>query len=570
MPQIRTYEAPQGLGLNPTETGIEATAQAGNRIGRFYNQAASATQEVGNEAARGFSSAIKDAGDVAVQYAEHREISHGAAAFAELNDGLTQAWNDTAKSANPNDPTVAAKFRQDTLEPALDKYRESFLTEGGQKFAEQHIDSLRNHMFEKTSADMSSLAADAVSVNVRQTANSLSNTAVNDPSSVPHLLDSADSMIGGMVDSSPNLKGEPAAKARMELTQKMKENIVKSGAIGAIQKSADPEATAAEWSAKYPDYINGDEIKMLAGNARQQIRAARIDQAYSDTIEKKAAQQKSDATEVGYLQSLYSDDPKQQGQVSTKTIVNDPNLTRESKERMIGVVNREFKPETDAKISAQSSTALFRAMSDPNADTDKVRASIIAARGKDPGEAGSINKSDFTDLMKNLEDVKTPQGAALAQDRTDFFKRYAGAIDPSLSDAQSPNFGHFSALGSQKMYDAEKSARRMEDNLRKAGQDPHSLYDPSSPNFFGKPANIMKYRATMQDSAAYQASISAAPSAAPPANTNLTGPDKTITGVTVEDAPAFKPPANWQYSASRGQYRDPDGKLYDKSGKLVK
>lgn len=527
MPQIRTYEAPQGLGLNPTETGIEATAQAGNRIGRFFNQAASATQEVGNEAARGYSSAIKDAGDVAVQYEDHRQISHGAATYAQVNDVLTQKWNDTAKNADPNDPTVAQSFRENVLEPTLDKFREGFTTENSQKWAESHIDSLRNHMFEKTSADMSSLAADAVSVNVRQTANSLSNTAVNDPSSVPHLLDSADSMIGGMVDSSPNLKGEPAAKARMELTQKMKENIVKSGAIGAIQKSADPEATAAEWSAKYPDYINGDEIKMLAGNARQQIRAARIDQAYSDTIEKKAVQQKSDATEVGYLQSLYSDDPKQQGQVSTKAIVNDPNLTRESKERMIGVVNREFKPETDAKISAQSSTALFRAMSDPNADTDKVRASIIAARGKDPGEAGSINKSDFTDLMKNLEDVKTPQGAALAQDRTEFFKRYAGTIDGTLAQS-----GIHSALGEQKMYGAEKDARRMEADLKTRGQDPHSLYDPSSPNFFGKPSNLQKYQVSMQEGMNYANGIGSGKPA------NPSGQGETVTGIDVKNAPA--------------------------------
>jgi hypothetical protein len=270
MPQIKQFEAP-ALGLQPTEIGVEATAQAANRIGRFYNQVAGAKKEVGDEAARGFSSAIKDAGQVAVEYAEHKEISHGAATFAQLNDNLTNVWNDTAKKADPNDPTVAEKFNEGVLEPALEQYRKGFLTEGGQKFAEARIEALRNHMFTKTAADMSSLAADAVSVNMKQTANSLSNTAMQDPSSVPHLLDSTDALVGGMVDSSPNIKGTAASKAKLELTQKMKESIVKAGVIGTIDKTG----TIPKWAYedRFSGYIDGAEIKQFEKYAQAQQRA---------------------------------------------------------------------------------------------------------------------------------------------------------------------------------------------------------------------------------------------------------------------------------------------------------
>jgi hypothetical protein len=33
---------------------------------------------------------------------------------------------------------------------------------------------------------------------------------------------------------------------------------------------------------------------------------------------------------------------------------------------------------------------------------------------------------------------------------------------------------------------------------------------------------------------------------------------------------SFSPPSNWQYSPSRGMYRDPAGNLYDKSGQPVR
>ncbi len=577
MPNIRTYESPV-TAFRPSETGVEATAQAGRLAGRFFNQAAAsedqvasstrslgaATQRLGSEtgqlgsetAAAGafegrmYGSAIQAAGDQAVAYVTHREISQGAAAFATLNDNLTQSWNDTAKSADPNDPTVAQKFREQTLEPALEKYRESFLTDGGQKFAESHIDALRNHMFEKTASDMSSLASDAVAVNVRTTANRLSNTAMSDPSSVPHLLDSSDSLVGGMVDSSPNLKGTTAAKARTALTEKMKENVVKSGAVGAIMKAADPEAEAQKWGEQYPQYINGADLKALSANARSQIHARHADATYQRVLQNQEQQQRSDATETGYLQKLYSDNPDQQKQVSATAIVNDPNLTRTSKERMVNLVNREFKPETSARVSAATSVSLMRAMRDPNADPQEINKMIFDARTKDPGTPGSLTKDDFNDLQKQFVDLKTPQGAALAQDRNEFFKRYAGSIDATLAQQ-----GIHSALGEQKMYLAEKDARRQEDQLQRAGQDPHSLYDPASPNFFGNPKNLMKYQVSMKDADIYGRSVGTG-------SMNLTGPDKAITGTEVIDIPAGMSPvvAMKQYKSGT-RIRLPDGRM---------
>ena len=270
MPNIQGYNAPAGLGLQPTETGIDAVNQTARRIGAFYNQQAEAKGRTIGLEGRELSTDIKEAGEAAVDYEDHQQISHGAATAAQMTEQLTSQWNDIAKNADPNDPTVAAKFQQDTLEPALQKFREGFWTEKSQNWAESHIDLLRQHMFEKTSADMSTLAAKAVTENARTLSNSLTNTAVMDPSSVPSLLKGLDNSISGLVDSSPNLKGTAAATAKTQLTEKIREDIVKAGAFGSIQRSTDPEAAAARWTQQYPEYINGQEALQLAKAAKSQ------------------------------------------------------------------------------------------------------------------------------------------------------------------------------------------------------------------------------------------------------------------------------------------------------------
>lgn len=521
MPQIREYTN-QVNGLQPTDQGVQAVAGAARRIGSNYASAADATSSVGNRFASNLGSAIRDAGDVAVKFVEHREISHGAASYATLNENLTKAWNDRAKTADPNDPTVAAKFREEALEPALEKYRQAFVSEGGQKYADARVDSLRNHFVQKTSADMGTLAANAVAVNVRQMGNSMSNTAMNDPSAVPHLLEGLDSSVGAMVDSSPNVTGVVAAKAKAQLSESMREGIVKAGAIGAIQKSGDPEATAKAWGEKYPQYISGADLKTLSANARQQLRADRQDRAYVEHLSKVAAQDQSDKAVIEYRARLESDDLNVKSQVKSKDIVNDWRLTRRDKEHMLGVLDREVKPETDARISNRG---YMEVLSD-------IRSGKISDTGPiyDARINGKLNRGDFNQALKDFTEYRSPNGEPLAKDRTEFFKRFAPTIDPSMGDVQSMQFGHHSALGLTKMYEAEKAARRMEEDLRKAGKDPHLLYDPASPEFFGRPANIIKYRASLQDSQKYQKELGIKPAG-------------TVTGVEVIEIPRGMTPA---------------------------
>ena len=274
---------PGDLGLRPSETGVEAFQSAGRRIGASYNQVAGDFTQLGSEA----SGAIKDAGQVYLQYAEHKDISKLSADFAVKQDQLIKQWNDTAKNADPNDPTVAQKFREQVLEPQLEDFGSDAATEAGQSFAQSHVAALRNHMFEKTAADMSTLAGVAAKVNFEKTVNALSNTAMNDPSSLDHSLQIAESSIKGMAGSAPNLSAADAARVTEEGLQHAKEQIVKSAAFGVIQKTGQVPSWATD--PKYSPYINGMELKQFESAAKAQQKANTYYEKQTQLLEKQQA-----------------------------------------------------------------------------------------------------------------------------------------------------------------------------------------------------------------------------------------------------------------------------------------
>jgi hypothetical protein len=104
-----------------------------------------------------------------------------------------------------------------------------------------------------------------------------------------------------------------------------------------------------------------------------------------------------------------------------------------------------------------------------------------------------MTETDFNTFRKEMLDRKTPDGMALSQDRGEFFKKYAPSIDVGMT------LGTHSALGSQRMYQAEQDAIRREKDLKAQGKDPHQLYNPASPDFIGKPEYLKKYQSTMQE-----------------------------------------------------------------------
>lgn len=282
MPNIRTYEAPQGLDLRPSEIGVDAVAGAGRRIAGSYDEAAAAVSTVGNQTARNIKSTIEDAGTVALQHIDSQQIAAGAAKGTEMFGALNQSKDDALKGIDPKDPLYGQKvaaaiqqWRDEKLEPSLEKFRDGFLTEGGQKWAEHFIDKTRQHMFTHSAADISTAAGVGVKNAVNSTVATASNTVMRDPSAVPSQLDLLDHSVTGLTESS-SLDGATAAKVRSDVLEEGKRTIVHAGAVGAIQKAADPEAEAKKWSEQYPQYISSGEAGQLASAATVQKQVGQL------------------------------------------------------------------------------------------------------------------------------------------------------------------------------------------------------------------------------------------------------------------------------------------------------
>lgn len=302
MPNIREYEAPQGLGLNPTETGIDALTQGARRIGTFGQQIASTYDQEGSEA----KGAVANVGQVAVSYINQKDRSDVSVAATGALAKLDQSWNVTTKGngldpsdsnyippANPNDPTVASKFMEEQVEPVLQKLRDVPIGEAGQEFAQNQIDQIRSHLSQKLTADLSTMAGEAEILKDRKTTNNLSNLVTTSPDF--HSVDMALSMHKDAAagwTSNPNITGDQLGKMN-EHFQASQEQIVHAAAAAAITQARDPQAVAAAFIKRYPDYIKGDEANALAKAAQTQSKVDFLQnkaiEAYQDKQKERAA-----------------------------------------------------------------------------------------------------------------------------------------------------------------------------------------------------------------------------------------------------------------------------------------
>lgn len=537
MPNIPEYNAPQNLGLNPTEIGADATAAAARRINSAYNQAGQGMESTGQRLGSAIGGAIATAGKAYVDYEDHKEISHGAAVGADVVASLNQDWNDTAKNADPNDPSVAAKWRAEKLEPALEQFAGGFTTEKSQAWAERFVDQYREHVANKTSADMSSLAADAVHLNTVTTINKLSSAVYNDPSSLGFAVDSLDHSVGGIVGSSPNLTPDVAGRVKADVSLKGKEQIVKSAVAGAIANGGDWQKIAND--PKYSGLINGAELQQFAKAAKTQERADLLQQKQIEVMQRqldelnvKKASNKSFSDNVQFDESTGRPiiDPKygKDAVDLPRKFPDAPNAADHARTNLDWMEGQQKRgKEVIQNDPAVLNPLLDRAFDPANPLTlkDLQKAQVDSIR-----TGRGLDDSTFKKL-KDIIDDRSPQTAALASARKDFFTDFAATIDPGR-DASTGAGG--SALGSQKLFAAKMEAIRQEQFLQSKGQDPHSLYDPKSPNFFGN--QVSQFRPTLQEKAAFDAKLKSDQAQAVKPGANL----GTITGIDVKDAPAHK------------------------------
>jgi len=565
MPKIAQFDAPD-LSLRPSETGVEATAAAARRGGAFFNQASGEITSLGHMAG----SALTTAGDAAVAYMDHQQISHGAPVAAELQYNLSAAW-DKYKKDHPdqNDQSLNGKFNEEVLEPSLQKFQENFTTQKSQQWAQARSDHLRNSFFNITAADMSNRAGAAVMQNAMAESNLRQRTVYNDERHLPGMINP-----GGIMDqdrdatlnANTGLKEEQRQKYK-EYVEGEKRQMVLAAAQGVAQRSnGDPDAVksfADRW-AKYIDPQSEQRLQKTAqGFYRADLAQKRSDQA----------EQRRQA-----LTSFYKDS----NQLEMSTLPDapgEPEKVPQDYFKNLQVIANKYQgvdPTVDARVSAlvHRGEALGRKLDETKSanlsrisrDTQRDLYGQIHLPPDDPGRMrdttdidrayseGKLTWAARGELIKDFQDARSPEGEKIAQSRTEFFKRFSGVIDGGKGTG--PDAGN-SVLGAQKIFEATQDAKRREQQLIQEGKDPHSMYDRRSPNFF----DVSAYRVSSQEAIKYEADLKKADAerAKNRPSTNLTAPGTTITNTEVINIPPGMSPdeAIRQYGGQR--VRLPDG-----------
>lgn len=252
---------------------MESQARAAYRVGALGRQQAEDLNEIGTRVGRG----VVAAGDAANAYIAHREINTGAANAADFTLNHNQAWNDfaTGKDIDPNDPhhddilnarvnnpRAAQQWIQQNLEPDLQKFRDGFLTEKGQEWADHFANTYREHAAIKGAADMSAMAADRVAANIEKTSNTLAVASFQDPRTLGDNFTLLSHSIEGNVSSSPTIQPEHAARIRSEVTIHAEEKLVQSAIQGSIMQGGDWRQIAND--PRFSPYVKPGENAQFA------------------------------------------------------------------------------------------------------------------------------------------------------------------------------------------------------------------------------------------------------------------------------------------------------------------
>jgi hypothetical protein len=552
MPQIKEYTAEEDK-LRPTETGVEAFAQAGRRIGAFYNQAAEAITRTAQDKARAAETlagaekakfgafgrgteALGGALDAATDLRTHQQISQGAANLAQTTNDLNNEWNDIKKNADSNAyPVLQPGFFEQKFEPWAEKYLQGFDTPGGRDYARKQIDNLRHHFYEKTTADTATMAGDAFQVSLTKMSTNLTNAARISPDvhSIDALMKQAGDSVHTLAHSTPGLSGNDAAKAETEYLYKIQRDIVHGGALGAIEKAADPHAAALDIIKQYPDFINEKEADQLEHSA-QYYKHLNDTQEKSDRAEKIHADRLDFNTKAETLMgTTIPDKPGDPPQMpddywdQVRELTKHPGAGLEPGRihSLIAygeaVTSRRDKTEPSEDVSHETSMQL---MSDIHAGKITNENALFDAYG-----AAKLRNSDFNFLRNELSHHNTPDGR-----QEDYFKK-------ELTQRVQKTLMRFNRPGdADRMYRWQYELKTRMDKLQQQGKDRMAVFDPNSPEYMGSDEKLQPFKSPIAQriqgvggvGAPLPATVSPAVSA--PKVPTLPSKDKLVVGQTYE------------------------------------
>lgn len=525
MPNIRQFNNPVE-GLRPDNGAEQVIARAAGHIDDEYTRAGAA-----------LGSGISSAGRAYTEVKERQEISQGMATHAEIMDNLTTAWQATINAADPNDHSVAERFREEQIKPILDAWTTSFNTENGRKWAELQAGQLQQHFVEKTLADQSNKAGQATVENYQNLVRSASSTVFQDPTSLNVTLGMLDNATDVMA-ASPYLTPEMASRVKSELHAQARDTVVKAQVEGSARLNPD-KAMHDIATGAYTNLLSGEEQNRAFSLAQEYKRSQQEDSIRATNAARQQDKQDAQAAMTG----LYAEGINKGPNGTWAPPVN-------YAQRLQDIIRAH--PAGVDLSEAHAAQAMVTTFTEDQASgrlvisTPHVFDGFLQRTSIMPGQPGALTKAevykaaaerqlsnhDATVLTDSIDKANDPSERELQKDLNTFIQSKKAAVMGSSgfgalppTPAQRERFYQFQVA----MKNAVAVGRQAHPEWT-AGEASHQLLDPTSKYYLGNSQSTwMHYYTTGENVVSHVPGRPAAPPAAAPAAPAAAAPGGTLT-----------------------------------------
>lgn len=209
-----------------------------------------------------------------------------------------------------------------------------------------------------------------------------------------------------------------------------------------------------------------------------------------------------DATIKGGATSL-SDLPTE-AQITFSKLTPQNQLAMQSQfDRNLRAANGEY-TKSDAKLVNDLRTRIFKEQGDPQKITNPGQLTEYMGKG--------LNHTDYERLTKEITQANTPEGSPFLK-QVNGVKEYGRKM---LTTSMSPVTVAHPELAEEAAYRFGFYVDSRIEEMRKAGQDPHTLFTPGSKDFVLDPAKVAAFMPTESEIASRKAAALAKPAAAAP------------------------------------------------------
>lgn len=352
---------------------------------------------------------IERLGGLIEQRQTQAEINKLNAEFAKAQAELTVDWQETLRTADPNDPNVANDWRNNVLKARVDSLGSLAKTREAKAQYERMAAGLNGTFLVSTEAGRVHLAETAAVESFTSTINQMSDAVSADPTSFESSLAGLDIATEGYVRAY-GLSREQALKMGSDA----RADLAFAAARGGIDKN--PELGRQEVEAgRYSEYITPQQKAQLL-NYADGVEASRM------AAQKRALEQADQKAQVDWMRSI-SD-----GSFDYAQMVRDDRLQPESMRALAGAF-RAAQDGAGGKEGMQDYNFQQDFQAALNGDITDTRA-ILNRVG-----AGAYPMSRANEIIDVIQGNATPEGQARAQVLSNFEKTAAARFvseDPMI------------------------------------------------------------------------------------------------------------------------------------------